>query len=89
VRMTISHAEPVTVAAEQGSLGFLVYIALVVTAIAVLFTGRDARTPARPAVAACFVVMLVHSFGYAGFAIDPATWALLALGVSVRERPPD
>jgi len=89
VRMTISHAEPVTVAAEQGSLGFLVYVALVVAAIVVLFTGRDARTPARPAVAACFVVMLVHSFGYAGFAIDPATWALLALGVSLRERPPD
>ena len=32
----------------------------------------------------CFVAMLVHSFGYAGFLIDPATWALLALGVALR-----
>ena len=36
--------------------------------------------PARAGVAACYAALLVHSLGYAGFAIDPATWALLALG---------
>jgi hypothetical protein len=28
--------------------------------------------------------MLVHSISYAGFAIDPATWALLGMGVGLR-----
>jgi hypothetical protein len=27
--------------------------------------------------------MIVHSLGYGGFEIDPATWGLLALGVGL------
>jgi O-antigen ligase len=87
-RSTISHSEPVTVAAEQGLVGLAVYGALVVTALVVLFDGARG-TLARAAVAACFVAMLVHSLGYAGFAIDPVTWALLGLGVALRRGPPD
>jgi hypothetical protein len=33
--------------------------------------------------------MLVSSFGYTGFVIDPAVWALLALGVATRRDPPE
>ena len=44
-----------------------------------------AGNPARAGVAACYAALLVHSLGYAGFAIDPATWALLALGLALRE----
>jgi putative inorganic carbon (hco3(-)) transporter len=87
-RSTISHSEPVTVAAEQGLVGLAVYAAFVVTALVVLFDGARG-TLARGAVAACFVAMLVHSLGYAGFAIDPVTWALLGLGVALRRGPPD
>ena len=36
--------------------------------------------------AACFVAMVVHSLGYADFTVDPATWALLGLGVALRRR---
>ncbi len=47
--------------------------------------GRSAgRSLARSAVAACFVAMIVSSFGYTGFVIDPAVWALLGLGVALR-----
>jgi hypothetical protein len=35
-------------------------------------------------VGACFVVMLVDSLGYTGFTTDPATWALLGLGIALR-----
>ena len=74
---TVSHSEPITVAAEQGAIGLVVYAALLVSALVTLLGGgAGARSPAT-AVAACFVAMLVHSLGYAGFAIDPATWALL------------
>jgi O-antigen ligase len=85
---TTSHSEPVTVAAEQGIVGLAVYAGLLAAMAGVLFGGRPGLSAARAAVAACVVAMLIHSLAYAGFAIDPATWALLALGVALRA-PPD
>jgi O-antigen ligase len=81
-KTTTSHSEPITVAAEQGAIGMVVYIALLVVSLALLFTAGVRGSLARTAVAACYVAMIVHSLGYAGFDIDPATWALLALGVA-------
>jgi O-antigen ligase len=82
-KTTVSHTEPVTVAAEQGGIGLVVYVALVVLALIVLFTGAGGSV-ASAATAACFAAMVVHSLGYAAFTIDPATWALLGLGVALR-----
>jgi O-antigen ligase len=86
-KTTVSHTEPVTVAAEQGAIGLIVYVALVVLALIVVFTGASA-TAATAATAAGFVAMVVHSLGYAAFTIDPATWALLGLGVALRGAGP-
>ncbi len=80
-KTTTSHSEPITVAAEQGAIGMVVYIALLVVSLALLFTAGVRGSVARTTVAACYVAMIVHSLGYAGFDIDPATWALLAPGV--------
>lgn len=85
----VSHAEPVTVAAEQGAIGTLVYVALLATALATLLGAHPGRSAARSAVAACFVAMIVHSIAYAAFVVDPATWTLLALGAAFRARAPD
>ena len=85
-KVKTSHAEPITVAAEQGVAGLLVYAALVCTILWAMFGAGVGGNPARAAIAACMVVMLVHSLGYAGFAIDPATWALLALGVALHPK---
>ena len=38
-RTTVSHSEPITVAAEQGAIGLVVYLALVVVALVVLLSG--------------------------------------------------
>lgn len=81
---TTSHSEPITVAAEQGIVGLALYGALLGSIIWVLFGAGPGSSAARAAIAACMVAMIVHSLGYAGFAIDPATWALLALGVALR-----
>jgi len=81
---TNSHSEPITVAAEQGVIGLVVYVGLLVVALVTLFAGARVSL-ARTAIAACFVAMIVHSLGYAGFVIDPATWALLALGIALAD----
>lgn len=77
-----SHTIPVTVAAEQGIVGLLLYGALLVAAFALLFTGAG-RSPPRIALAACFAALVVHTWAYADFLEDPVTWTLLALGVAL------
>jgi O-antigen ligase len=84
-KTTASHSEPLTVGAEQGAIGLIVYAALVVLALIVLLSGARASV-GTAAVAACFVAILVHSLGYADFTVDPATWALLGVGVALRRR---
>jgi putative inorganic carbon (HCO3(-)) transporter len=84
-RTTVSHSEPITVAAEQGVIGLVPYVALVALALVVLLGGASASV-ATAAIAACFVALVVHSLGYAGFATDPATWAVLGLGLALRRR---
>jgi putative inorganic carbon (HCO3(-)) transporter len=88
-RTTVSHSEPITVAAEQGAIGFVVYLGLLVISLVTLLGAGAARSVARTAVGACFVALLVDSFGYTGFAIDPAMWALLGIGIALRRAPPD
>lgn len=85
VKRPISHTEPITVAAEQGVLGLVPYAAVLGLSILLLARPLPVASPARAGVAACFAALLVHSVGYAGFYIDPATWALLALGLVLRD----
>ena len=112
VPVSVSHTEPITVAAEQGFVGLALYLALIVLALWVMLSGLStsraggvgtagsrtdrgppagpaatATGPARPAVLAAFVALLVHTMAYAGFFEDPITWVLLALGGSLAAMP--
>jgi O-antigen ligase len=86
-----SHTIPITVAAEQGVGGLVLYLALVGVALATLLRGAR-RSVARAAVAAAFVALVVHTLLYAAFLEDPLAWALLAMGVAlapgIRESAP-
>ena len=80
---TASHTIPVTVAAEQGVIGLIAYVALLAAALLRLL-GRAAGTSvARSAVAAAFLALLFHTLVYAAFLEDPMTWALLGLGTAL------
>jgi len=85
--VTVSHTEPVTVAAEQGLLGLAAYLALIGVALWTLGRGlwgpEPAGIAARAAVLAAFIALLVHTLAYAGFFEDPITWVLLAIGASL------
>ena len=74
-----SHNIPVTVAAEQGIVGELLYLALLVTAFITLFRGARGD-PYRVAIAATFAALVLHTMLYADFLEDPVTWTLLAIG---------
>jgi putative inorganic carbon (HCO3(-)) transporter len=113
VPVSVSHTEPVTVAAEQGLIGLLAYAALLVTALWTMGSGlgwgvplrklvssprnepkrspqrgfAEGDTPARAAVLAAFIALLVHTMAYAGFYEDPITWVLLAAGASLAALP--
>jgi len=77
-----SHTIPITVAAEQGALGLIAYLAVLACALWRLFRGARTR-PARAGVAAAFAALLAHTMLYASFLEDPMTWMLLAVGTAL------
>jgi putative inorganic carbon (hco3(-)) transporter len=85
--LSASHTIPITIAAEQGLIGELVYVALVIAALVTLFR-RCRRDPARVAIACAFLALLFHTMLYADFLEDPITWTLLAIGVALALVPP-
>jgi O-antigen ligase len=100
--LAASHTEPVTVAAEQGIPGLLLYIALLGVAFGTLVRGVGPLVPgvsgrgppasevvvARVAVLAAFAALVLHTFAYAAFLTDPIAWALLAIGAALHQAPP-
>ena len=82
-----SHTIPVTVAAEQGIPGLLLYLALLVAAFSVLLRGARENV-VRAAVAAAFAALVFHTLLYAAFLEDPITWTLLGIGLALA-RPPE
>jgi O-antigen ligase len=94
-RATVSHTIPLTVAAEQGAVGLIAYLALLWAAAALLLSGlraqlaarADTHAIARAAVAAAFCALFVHTLAYAAYLEDPLTWTLLALGAALVLRP--
>jgi len=82
-----SHTTPITIAAEQGVLGLLAYVALLAAAVLTLARGGLRSAPARVAILAAFVGLVVHTWAYADFLEDPIAWALLAVGAGLARAP--
>ena len=80
--VTASHTTPVTVAAEQGLVGLLVYLMVLFTAVRTALT-RARISTARATVSAGLIALIFHSLTYAAFFEDPAAWALMALAIAL------
>ncbi len=85
--LSASHTIPITVAAEQGLIGELAYLAFVIAAI-LCVVRRSRGDPVRSAVAAAFIALVFHTLLYADFLEDPTTWVLLGVGLALAAAPP-
>ena len=74
-----SHTTPLTVAAELGIVGFLVYAALMAAAIRLLYVVTKSRGALGLGASAVFLALFVHSLFYAGFFEDPIVWGVIGV----------
>jgi putative inorganic carbon (hco3(-)) transporter len=84
--LSASHTIPITVAAEQGLIGELAYLAFVITAMLSLVR-RSRADPLRSAIAAAFIALVFHTLLYADFLEDPTSWVLLGVGLALAAAP--
>ena len=83
-----SHTTPLTVFAELGVVGFLLYLAfLAATSLAVAQVVRTRNRALGIGLGAVFLVLFVHSLFYAGFFEDPLTWGVLGVAGAALTAP--
>ncbi len=80
-RQSASHNTPVTVAAEEGAPGVLIFFWLVGALLLAAYRRIDHRTYGRVALASglALLAIFVHSLAYNDFFEDPTTWLLIGL----------
>ena len=76
----VSHTTPLTIAAELGIVGLVLYAALLGGAAKALLRVFRLDAAFGLALAAVFAALFLHSLSYARFFEDPLTW--LVLGVA-------
>jgi hypothetical protein len=76
----VSHTTPLTVAAELGAVGLILYAWLLVGGARLIEQVRRRERALGLALAASFVALFVHALFYSGFLEDPITWLVLAVG---------
>jgi O-antigen ligase len=74
-----SHTTPLTVAAELGIVGFLIYVALMAAAARLLYRLSRQRRALGLGAASVFLTLFVHSLFYAGFFEDPIVWGVIGV----------
>ncbi|HEU5243024.1 MAG TPA: O-antigen ligase family protein [Gaiellaceae bacterium] len=87
-KKSASHNTPVTVAAEEGAPGLLIFFWLVGALLLASYRRIDHRTYGRVALAAglALLAIFVHSLAYNDFFEDPTTWGLIGLIALVSPR---
>jgi putative inorganic carbon (hco3(-)) transporter len=81
-RRDASHTTPLTVLAELGVVGFLLYLTFLAAAVRLLFLTARTRRAFGLGLAAAFCVFFLHSLFYSGFFEDPLMWGTLAVAAA-------
>jgi hypothetical protein len=75
----VSHTTPLTVAAELGAIGLLLYSWLLVGGARVIVGVRRLDDGLGLALGAVFLGLFVHALFYSGFLEDPLTWVVIGV----------
>ena len=78
----VSHTTPLTVAAELGTIGLLVYLAFLAALGRAIFEVWRRHRPLGLALAGCSTALVVQSFFYGGFFEDPFVWGIAAVAAA-------
>jgi len=84
LRKAASHTTPVTVAAEEGIVGFGLFVWLLTASLLVTYRRAGPSFPGRVQLvcALALTAIAVQSLFYADFFEDPMTWGFLAIAVA-------
>jgi O-Antigen ligase len=83
----VSHTTPLTVAAELGIIGVLLYAAFLAGTAWALEAVRRRHEALGLSLQAVFLALFVHSLAYSGFFEDPITWLVPAVAAAFLLRP--
>ena len=87
----VSHTTPLTVFAELGIVGLLLYAWLLVGGMTLILQLRRRNEPLALALGAALIGLFVHALFYSGFLEDPLTWLVLSIaaayGIGVPKPP--
>jgi putative inorganic carbon (HCO3(-)) transporter len=78
-----SHTTPLTVFAELGVVGFLLYLAFLAGAVRLLWEAIRLERAVGLGLATGFLVLFLHSLFYSGFFEEPAMWGILGVAAMV------
>jgi hypothetical protein len=87
VKRSASHTTPLTVLAELGAIGFVLYMAFLAAAARLLYLAARRHGPVALGFAAAFFCLVLHSFFYSGFFEDPLTWGVLGVAAASLSAP--
>jgi putative inorganic carbon (hco3(-)) transporter len=86
-RRDASHTTPLTVAAELGTIGVLLYLAFLAAAARLFRIAIERRRALGLGLATAFLVLLLHSLFYSGFFEDPIMWGALGVAAALAVAP--
>ncbi len=78
----VSHTTPLTIGAELGAVGLLLYVALLAGAAWTIDQVRRRNAALGLTLGAALIALFVHALAYSGFFEDPLTWFILAVASS-------
>ena len=83
----VSHTTPLTVTAELGAIGLLLYLWLLYGGARAIFEVWRSEPALGLALGASLLALFVHALFYSGFLEDPLTWFVFAVAAGWLMRP--